>query len=148
MLTGLGRRCGFPLQRELPSCMGLSIPLSLSGGATPSKDREALAKLEDESLEAKIIQASVTASVALGEHIRRLEQMPLRKIQSAKTLKMLVVTNTEAVRKMAELEETLRLATEGMDQSLKDAEAKCKAIAEKAAAEEAQKAATKAEADK
>ncbi|CAH9099855.1 unnamed protein product, partial [Cuscuta epithymum] len=71
--------------------------------------------------------------------------MRLRKAQDDEALRKLVVKNTEAIRKMAELEESLRKATEGMEQKLKAAEAKGRAAAEASAAEAAKTAAIKAE---
>ncbi|CAH9147276.1 unnamed protein product, partial [Cuscuta epithymum] len=138
----------FPIKKGTAIIHGTLDPREFLRGATPPLDRSTLGRFDDEALEHKALQASVTASVAFGECVRRMEQMRLNKAQNEEALKKMIVTNTEAVRQMAELEETLRRTKEGVEQRLKDAEAKGKAAAERAAAEEAREAVAKAEADK
>ncbi|CAH9126585.1 unnamed protein product [Cuscuta epithymum] len=109
-------------------------------GATPPLDRSALSRYDDAALDSKLLQASVTASVALREHVRRAEQLRLQKAESDEALRKLVATNTEAIRKMATLEETLRQTNELLKAAQKE-----KAEAEEAAALAAKSAAEKAE---
>ncbi|CAH9077438.1 unnamed protein product, partial [Cuscuta epithymum] len=135
----------FSVKKGVAIVHGTMDPREFLDGATPPLDRSALGRLGDDAIESKLLHASVTASVVLGEHIRRVEQMRLRKAQDDEALRKLVVKNTEAIRKMAELEESLRKATEGMEQKLKAAEAKGRAAAEASAAEAAKTAAIKAE---
>ncbi|CAH9142334.1 unnamed protein product, partial [Cuscuta epithymum] len=114
----------------------------------PPLDRSALSRYEDEAVESKLLRASVTASVLLGEHIRRLEQTRAHKAEDDEALKKLVATNTEAIRKMATLEETLRREREAMSKELEKAKAEGKAEAEAAAVAAAKEAAEAAEKSK
>ncbi|CAH9114474.1 unnamed protein product [Cuscuta europaea] len=86
-------------------------------GATPQLDKAALSRYEDDALESKILRASLTACIGLGEQIRRVENLRLQKVQSDETLKKLVMENAAVVRQMARLEETLRQTTEGWSRS-------------------------------
>ncbi|CAH9111614.1 unnamed protein product [Cuscuta europaea] len=109
-------------------------------GVTPPLDKGALGRLDDAALESKILQSSLTACIALGEHARRFDEWRLQRAQEEEKVKKLVHDNSEAVRLMSKLEEDLRQ----MKLKLEAAE-KSKADAERAAAEEAKKAAEGAE---
>ncbi|CAH9147305.1 unnamed protein product, partial [Cuscuta epithymum] len=74
-----------------------------------------------------------------------MEQLRLRKAEDDEALKRLVVKNTEAIRKMAELEEALRQAGDKLEAVRVEARAEGKAEAEKAAADAAREAAEEAE---
>ncbi|CAH9103860.1 unnamed protein product [Cuscuta europaea] len=76
-------------------------------------DKVTLPTYDDEALENRILQSSLTACIALGEHARRLEQWCLRKAEQDREMKELVLKNSEAVKQMAMLEEDLRKAAEG-----------------------------------
>ncbi|CAH9123908.1 unnamed protein product, partial [Cuscuta epithymum] len=132
----------FSIKKGTAITHGTLDPMEFLNGATPSLDRSTLGRHDDVALDAKLLQASVTASVALEEHIRRVEQLRLQKAESDEALRKLVVTNTEAIRKMVTLEETLRK----MEQKLEDARREGKAEG-KAEAEELATAAAKAAAD-
>ncbi|CAH9138630.1 unnamed protein product [Cuscuta epithymum] len=124
---------------------GTLDPREYLEGATPPLDRSTLGKFEDEALERKALEASVTASLAFGEYVRRMEQLRLRKAEDDEALKRLVAKNTEAIRKMAELEEALRQAGDKLEAARVEARAEGKAEAEKAAAEATKQAAEEAE---
>ncbi|CAH9132616.1 unnamed protein product [Cuscuta epithymum] len=124
---------------------GTLDPREFLRGATPPLDRSTLGRFDDEALEVKALQASVSASLAFGEYLRRMEQVRLRKAEDDKALRKLVAKNTEAIRKMAELEEALRQAGDMLEAAKAEARAEGKAEAEKAAAEASKKAADEAE---
>ncbi|CAH9106499.1 unnamed protein product [Cuscuta epithymum] len=124
---------------------GTLDPREYLEGATPPLDRSTLGKFEDEALERRALEASVTASLAFGEYVRRMEQLRLRKAEDDEALKRLVAKNTEAIRKMAELEEALRLAGDKLEAARVEARSEGKAEAEKAAEEASKKAADEAE---
>ncbi|CAH9107336.1 unnamed protein product [Cuscuta epithymum] len=128
---------------------GTLDPREFLRGATPPLDRSTLGRFDDKALELKALQASVSASVALGEYVRRVDQMRLRKAEDDEALKRLVAKNTEAIRKMAGLEEALRQADQRLEAAKNEARAegiaKGKAEAEKVAAEAAQAAAEEAD---
>ncbi|CAH9126665.1 unnamed protein product [Cuscuta epithymum] len=128
---------------------GTLDPREFLRGATPPLDRSTLGRFDDEALELKALQASVSASVALGEYVRRVDQMRLRKAEDDEALKRLVAKNTEAIRKMAGLEEALRQADQRLEAAKNEARAegiaKGKAEAEKVAAEAAQAAVEEAD---
>ncbi|CAH9121113.1 unnamed protein product [Cuscuta epithymum] len=74
-----------------------------------------------------------------------MEQLRLRKAEDDEALKRLVIKNTEAIRKMAELEEALRQAGDKLEAARVEARTEGKAEAEKAAAEATKQAAEEAE---
>ncbi|CAH9083382.1 unnamed protein product [Cuscuta europaea] len=123
---------------------GTVDPKEFLRGATPSLDKAALSRLEDDTLDSKILRASLTACIGLGEQICRVEELRLQKAEQDETLKRLVKDNAAAVRDMARLEETLRQT----EQKLEAARVEARAEAEKTAAEVAKKAAEEAEAAK
>ncbi|CAH9102649.1 unnamed protein product [Cuscuta europaea] len=92
---------------------GSAEPKAFLRGMTSVMDKAALSTYDDEALENRILQSSLTACVALGEHARRLEQWRLRKAEQDREMKELVLKNSEAVKQMAMLEEDLRKAAEG-----------------------------------
>ncbi|CAH9138926.1 unnamed protein product, partial [Cuscuta epithymum] len=54
---------------------GTLDPREFLRGATPPLDRSTLGRFDDEALEVKALQASVSASLAFGEYVRRMEQL-------------------------------------------------------------------------
>ncbi|CAH9111551.1 unnamed protein product, partial [Cuscuta epithymum] len=74
-----------------------------------------------------------------------MDQIRLRKAEDDEALRRLVAKNTEAIRKMAELEEALRQAGNKLEAAKVEARAEGKAEAEKAAAEATKQAAEEAE---
>ncbi|CAH9127365.1 unnamed protein product [Cuscuta epithymum] len=124
---------------------GTLDPREYLEGATPPLDRSTLGKFEDDALERRALEASVTASLAFGEYVRRMDQIRLRKAEDDEALKRLVAKNTEAIRKMAELEEALRQAGNKVEAAKVEARAEGRAEAERAAAEAAKQAAEEAE---
>ncbi|CAH9075505.1 unnamed protein product [Cuscuta epithymum] len=135
----------FSFKRGTAIVHGTLDPREYLKGATPPLDCSTLGKFEDEALERRALEASVTASLAFGEYVRRMEQLRLRKAEDDEALKRLVVKNTEAIRKMAELEEALRQAGDKLEAVRVEARAEGKAEAEKAAADAAREAAEEAE---
>ncbi|CAH9070363.1 unnamed protein product [Cuscuta europaea] len=82
----------------------------------PSADRLALARLDEGSLEAKVLLNAASSFMGLCEHLRRVDQM-----REAKG-----VAEGEAAllrKKLAEAEDSLRLATDGMEQRVQAARA-------------------------
>ncbi|CAH9070798.1 unnamed protein product, partial [Cuscuta epithymum] len=138
----------FPIKKGTAVMQGTLDPREFLRGATPSVDRSILSRLEDESLELKALQASVTASLAFGELVRRAEQHRLERAKSEEVTRKLVANNTEAIRQLARLEEALRQSEEKLRVAKEEARAEGKADAEKAAAEAANLASEKAEAAK
>ncbi|CAH9123206.1 unnamed protein product, partial [Cuscuta epithymum] len=61
---------------------GTLDPREYLKGATPPLDRSTLGKFEDEALERRALEASVTASLAFGEYVRRMEQVRSEKAQN------------------------------------------------------------------
>ncbi|CAH9060391.1 unnamed protein product [Cuscuta europaea] len=135
---------GLP-REDIPSSLlrGIMHPIEFLRGATPSFDRAALGKLEDEALESKILRSSLTACIALGEQARRLVEWRLQRAQDAEKMTKMVHDNHDAVRWMAQLKEDLRQPREEAERARKE-----KAEAAKVAAEAAQKAANEVEAAK
>ncbi|CAH9114312.1 unnamed protein product [Cuscuta epithymum] len=127
---------------------GTLDPREFLRGATPPLDRSTLGRFANESLELKALQASVTASVAFGELVRRAEQHRLEKAKSDEAMKKLVANNTEAIRQLAGLEEALRQADQRLEAAKQEARAEGKAQAEKDAAEAAKATAEAAESAK
>ncbi|CAH9085667.1 unnamed protein product, partial [Cuscuta epithymum] len=135
----------FSIKKGTAILHGTLDPKEFLDGATPSLDRSTLSRYDDAALDAKLLQASVTASVALGEHVRRAEQLRLQKAESDEALRKLVVTNTEAIRKMAILEESLRQMEKKLEVARMEGKAEGKAEAETLAAAAAKTAADNAE---
>ncbi|CAH9082933.1 unnamed protein product [Cuscuta europaea] len=52
---------------------GTVVPKEFLRGATPSLDKAALSRLEDDALDNKIFRSSLTACIALGEQVQRAE---------------------------------------------------------------------------
>ncbi|CAH9070695.1 unnamed protein product [Cuscuta europaea] len=119
-------------------------PKGFLKGITSEMDRAALGTYDDDALQNKILRASLTACIALGEQARRFDEWRLQKAQQDESLKKLIHDNADAVRQMMNLEEELRQAKAEAER----ARAEGKAKAEKAAAEAAQKALEEAEAVK
>ncbi|CAH9140303.1 unnamed protein product [Cuscuta epithymum] len=138
----------FPIKKGTAIMHGTLDPREFLRGATPSVDRSTLGRFEDESLELKALQASVTASLAFGELVRRAEQHRLERAKSAEVTRKLVANNTEAIRQLACLEEALRQSDRKLEAAKEEARALGKAEAEKAAADAARTAAEAAEAAK
>ncbi|CAH9110434.1 unnamed protein product [Cuscuta europaea] len=106
-------------------------------------DRSTLGTYDDDALEDKILWSSLTACIALGEQSRRLEEWHLHKAEQDEKMKKLIHQNSDVVRQMAQLEESLRhmeLQVEAVNRG--------KAEAERSAAEAIKKAAEEAEAAK
>ncbi|CAH9050599.1 unnamed protein product [Cuscuta europaea] len=107
----------------------------------PSADRLVLARMDDGSLEAKILLSSASNFMGLCEHLRRVEQM--------KEAKGVAEGEAASLRKrLAEAEDSLRLTTDSMEQRVQAARADGKneglAEAGEAAAEAARVAAEEA----
>ncbi|CAH9083570.1 unnamed protein product, partial [Cuscuta europaea] len=135
---------GLP-REDIPSSLlrGTVDPVEFLRGATPSFDRAALGRLEDEALESKILRSSLTACISLSEQARKLEEWRLQRAQDAEKMTKLVHDNHDAVRQIAQLEEDLRQAREEAERARKE-----KDEAAKVDAEAAQKAVDEAEAAK
>ncbi|CAH9105651.1 unnamed protein product [Cuscuta europaea] len=82
----------------------------------PSADRLALARLDESSLEAKILLNTASSFMGLCEHIRRVEQMKEAKGAAEGEAALLR-------KKLAEAEDSLRLATDSMEQRVQAARA-------------------------
>ncbi|CAH9078361.1 unnamed protein product [Cuscuta europaea] len=111
-------------------------PRVLLRGMTPEIDRVALGADDDLALEDKILWSSLTTCIALGEQARRLEEWRLRKAEHDAKMRELICQNSDAIRQMAMLEESLRQMTlwaEAADRG--------KAEAERSAAEALERAA-------
>ncbi|CAH9089543.1 unnamed protein product [Cuscuta europaea] len=98
----------FSLVKGTTIMHGTVDPMEFLRGATPELDRAALSRLDDETLDSKILRSSLTACIALGKQVQRVEESRLQKAQQDETLTKLVHDNAAAVREMARLEETLR----------------------------------------
>ncbi|CAH9118458.1 unnamed protein product [Cuscuta europaea] len=91
-------------------------PSALMSQMLPSADRLALARLDEGSLEAKVLLNAASSFMGLCEHLRRVEQM-----REAKG-----VAEGEAAllrKKLVEVEDSLRLATDGLEQRVQAARA-------------------------
>ncbi|CAH9056586.1 unnamed protein product [Cuscuta europaea] len=91
-------------------------PSALMSQMLPSADRLALARLDEGSLEAKVLLNAASTFMGLCEHLRRVDQM--REAKGA--------AEGEAVllrKKLAEAEDSLRLATDDMEQRVQAARA-------------------------
>ncbi|CAH9105171.1 unnamed protein product, partial [Cuscuta europaea] len=98
---------------------GNLIPSALMRQVMPSADRLALAQMNDEGLNSRILQNSASAFMGLCEHFRRVEQM----------MEARGAAEEEAAslrKKLAEAEDSLRLATESMEQRVRAAKAEGK----------------------
>ncbi|CAH9114853.1 unnamed protein product, partial [Cuscuta europaea] len=118
-------------------------PRVLLRGMTLEIDRAALGADDDQALEDKILRSSLTTCIALGEQARRLEEWRMRKAEQDAKMRELICQNSDAIRHMAMLEESLRqmtLRAEAADRG--------KAEAERSAAEALERAAKEAEASK
>ncbi|CAH9101940.1 unnamed protein product [Cuscuta europaea] len=119
-------------------------PSALMSQMLPSADRLALARLDEGSLEAKVLLNVASSFMGLCEHLRRVEQM--REAKGAAKGEAALLK-----KKLAEAEDSLRLATDGMEQRVQAARAEGVneglARAGKAAAEAACIAADEARAD-
>ncbi|CAH9136185.1 unnamed protein product [Cuscuta epithymum] len=139
----------FPIKKGTAIMHGTLDPREFLRGATPSLDRSTLGKFEDESLELKALQASVTSSIALGELVRRAEQRRVERARSEEAMRKLIANNTEAIRQLAGLEEALRQSEQRLEAAKNEARAEGiangKAEAEKTAAEAAKAAAEEAD---
>ncbi|CAH9111360.1 unnamed protein product [Cuscuta europaea] len=110
-------------------------------GITPKIDRAALGDDDDQALEDRILRPSLTTCIALGEKARRLKEWRLRKAEQDAKMRELVRQNSDAIRQMAMLEESLQqmtLRAEAADRG--------KAEDERSAAEALERAAREAEA--
>ncbi|CAH9104646.1 unnamed protein product [Cuscuta epithymum] len=124
---------------------GTLSPREFLKGATPPTDKSVLSRAKDDALNAKVLQASVTAAPGLGELIQRMERYQMQKLQADEAL-------AESRRQLQEVQETLRRETEVFNSILENnkiiARAEGKADAERAAAEASKAAAAEAEAAK
>ncbi|CAH9147277.1 unnamed protein product [Cuscuta epithymum] len=116
---------------------GTLNPREFLNGATPPTDKSVLSRMKDDALGGKILQASVTAALGLGELLKRLEESQAQKRQADEAL-------AESRRQLREAREALRLEQEAFNQILENskviARAEGKADAERVAAEEAREA--------
>ncbi|CAH9125819.1 unnamed protein product [Cuscuta epithymum] len=124
---------------------GTLNPREFLKGATPPTDKSVLSRAKDDALSAKVLQASVTAALGLGELLQRMEQYQAQKRQADEAL-------AESRRQLQEAQETLRLEKMAFNSILENnkviARAEGKADAERAAAEASKAAAEEAEAKK
>ncbi|CAH9104884.1 unnamed protein product [Cuscuta epithymum] len=122
---------------------GTLNPREFLTGATPPTDKSVLSRLKDDALGSKVLQASVTAALGLGELLKRFEGAQAQKKQADEAL-------ADSRRQLLEVRETLRLEQEAFDKILQDsktvARAEGRADAEKATAAAAKAAAEAAEA--
>ncbi|CAH9084963.1 unnamed protein product [Cuscuta europaea] len=147
MPMGIGELPSEVLQVSLPrgtAVMNCTVdPRVLLRGMTPEIDRAALGADDDMALEDKILRCSLTACIALDEQARRLEEWRLHKAEQDAKMKELVHQNSNAIRQMVVLEESLRqmtLRAEAADRG--------KAEAKRSAVEAIEKATKEAEAAK
>ncbi|CAH9134893.1 unnamed protein product [Cuscuta epithymum] len=135
----------FPIKKGTALMHGTLDPREFLRGATPPLDRSTLSRFGDETLELKALQASATASVAFGELVRRAEQHRVEKAKSDEAMRKLIANNTEAIRQLAALEETLRQAEQKLEAARQEAWVEGKAEAERIAVEAAKTAADAAD---
>ncbi|CAH9050551.1 unnamed protein product [Cuscuta europaea] len=133
----------FSLLKGTAIVHGTVDPKEFLRGATPSLDKAALSRMDDEAIDNKILRSSLTTCIALGEQVRRLEEWRPRKAQEDEKLKKLIHDNADAVRQMAKLKEELRQAKAEAERATAE-----KVEAERATAEAAKKAVEEAEAAK
>ncbi|CAH9113537.1 unnamed protein product, partial [Cuscuta europaea] len=121
---------------------GTLNPKEFLRGATPPTDKSVLSRQADDVLCSKVLMASVTASLGLGELVQRIEQHDSEKKKAAEAL-------AEARRQLKEVEDARKAEQEAFKDILEGsktvARAEGKAEAEKAAADAAKKAAEDAE---
>ncbi|CAH9073454.1 unnamed protein product [Cuscuta europaea] len=110
---------------------------------TPEIDRAALRADDDQALEDRILRSSLTTCIALGEQARRLDEWRLRKAEQDAKMRELIRQNSDAIRQMAMLEESLRQMTQRAE-----AADRGKAEAERSAVEALERDAREAEAAK
>ncbi|CAH9089298.1 unnamed protein product [Cuscuta europaea] len=80
-------------------------------GMTPEIDRAALGADDDQALEDKILRYSLTTCITFGEQARRLEEWRLCKAEQDAKMRELIRQNSDAIRQMTMLEESLRQMT-------------------------------------
>ncbi|CAH9110436.1 unnamed protein product, partial [Cuscuta europaea] len=121
---------------------GTLNPKEFLRGATPPTDKSVLSHQADDVLCSKVLMASVTASLGLGELVQRIEQHDSEKKKAVEAL-------AEARRQLKEAEDARKAEQEAFKEILEGsktvARAEGKAEAEKAAADAAKKAAEDAE---
>ncbi|CAH9084826.1 unnamed protein product, partial [Cuscuta epithymum] len=127
---------------------GTLHPVGFMRGVMAPKDRSVLARLGDDILDYKVASYSTMAALAASEQARRVEQLRIAKCQADEALKKADEEKVTLRQRVADVEASLRLEKEAMEQRLKDAEAKGKAAAEEAAAVAAKAAAEAAEIEK
>ncbi|CAH9117339.1 unnamed protein product [Cuscuta europaea] len=91
-------------------------PSALMSQMLPSADRLALARLDEGPLEAKVLLNAASAFMGLCEHLRKVDQM--REAKGAAEGEVALLR-----KKLAEAEDSLRLATDGMEQRMQAARA-------------------------
>ncbi|CAH9118042.1 unnamed protein product [Cuscuta europaea] len=112
-----------PVGTAMTNCT--ADPRVLLRGMTPEIDRAALRADDDQALEDRILRSSLTTCIALGEQVRRLEEWRLRKAEQDAKMRELICQNSDAIRQMAMLEESLRqmtLRAEAADRGKAEAE--------------------------
>ncbi|CAH9071167.1 unnamed protein product, partial [Cuscuta europaea] len=114
-------------------------------GATPSTDNSVLSRQADDALCSKVLQALVTASIGLGELIRRMEESALQKQKADEAL-------AEARRQRQKAEEAFQVEKAAFSKILENSKAVAKAEgrveAEQIAVEAARIATERAEGEK
>ncbi|CAH9071571.1 unnamed protein product [Cuscuta epithymum] len=135
----------FPIKSGTSVLHGTLHPVGFMRGVMSSKDKSVLARFEDDILDYKVASYTTMAALAASEQVRRVEQLRIAKGQADEALKKSDEEISALRKRLADAEEALRLEKEGVEQRLRDAEAKGKASAEEAAAEAAKAAAIKAE---
>ncbi|CAH9116037.1 unnamed protein product [Cuscuta europaea] len=132
----------FSITKETAIMHGTLNPKEFLRGATPPTDKSVLSRQADDVLCSKVLMASVTASLGLGELVQRIEQHDSEKKKAAEAL-------AEARRQLKEVEDARKAEQEAFKDILEGsktvARAEGKAEAEKAAADAAKKAAEDAE---
>ncbi|CAH9104487.1 unnamed protein product [Cuscuta europaea] len=100
--------------------MATLCPSVFMSQVMPSGDRVALAQTDDDALNSRTLLNSASTYMGLCEHLRRDEQLRKTKLVADEE-------NSGLRKKMADLEETLQTAMEGVDQRLEAAKAEGRA---------------------
>ncbi|CAH9133197.1 unnamed protein product, partial [Cuscuta epithymum] len=116
---------------------GTLNPREFLTGATPPTDKSVLSRLKDDALGSKVLQASVTASLGLGELLRRLEESQAQKRRADEAL-------ADSRRQLLEAQETFRLEQEAFNKILQDSKTVARAEGKAEGKAEAEKAAVAA----
>ncbi|CAH9107926.1 unnamed protein product [Cuscuta europaea] len=117
---------------------GTLSPREFLRGATPPTDKSVMSRQADDALCSKVLHASITASIGLGELIRRMEESTLQKQKADESLVL-------ARKQLQDAQEAFRLEREAFDKIFENSKVVARAEAEKVAAEAAGAAGERAE---